>query len=129
MLTIHLLVEIQKLGFERIAVSVYRKGVSSLEMFDFKMSTPDLFEMPAGSVGLLLGFEWRNEEVVDDRDPRLDGTIPYTDYEGDTHPYVSDVVNSSPTNDVFGQRETTSLLAEALHSFNGKYGYATCFTS
>ena len=99
-------------GFERIAVSVYRKGVSSLEMFDFKMSTPDLFEMPAGSVGLLLGFEWRNEEVIDNRDPRLDGTIPYTDYEGDTHPYVSDVVNSSPTNDVFGQRETTSLLAE-----------------
>ena len=48
----------------------------------------------------------------DDRDPRLDGTIVYTDYEGDTYPLVSDVVNSSPTADVSGSRDVVSLFAE-----------------
>jgi iron complex outermembrane receptor protein len=81
-------------------------------MVDFKVARPDFFTLPAGDVGLLLGFEYRNEEMEDDRDPRLDGTITYTDYEGDTYPLVSDVVNSSPTGDVSGSRDVVSLFAE-----------------
>ena len=33
--------------------------------------------MPAGPVGFLVGYEWRKESYVDDRDPRLDGTIRF----------------------------------------------------
>ena len=99
-------------NIERALINVYRKNESTLDMFDFKMSNNEFMSLPAGDVGLLLGFEYREEEVVDDRDPRLDGTITYTDYEGDTYPLVSDVVNSSPTPDVSGSRDVTSLFAE-----------------
>ena len=99
-------------NIERTLVDVYRKGSSELTMFDFKMSNNELWTLPAGDVGLLLGFELRDEEMDDDRDPRLDGTITYTDYEGDTYPLVADVLNSSPTGDVSGSRDVTSFFAE-----------------
>lgn len=99
-------------NIERILVDVYRKSETELTTFDFKLSNDALFEMPAGPVAGLIGFEWREEAYVDDRDPRLDGTIQFTDYQGDTYPYVSDVVNSSPTGDSSGQRDVTSLFAE-----------------
>jgi iron complex outermembrane receptor protein len=99
-------------NIERALVDVYRKNESSLDMFDFKMSNPSVATLPAGDVGMLIGFEYREEEIIDDRDPRLDGTITYTDYEGDTYPLVSDVVNSSPTPDVSGSRDITSFFTE-----------------
>ena len=99
-------------NIERTLVDVYRKGSSELTMLDFKMSNNELWTLPAGDVGLLLGFELRDEEMDDDRDPRLDGTITYTDYEGDTYPLVADVLNSSPTGDVSGSRDVTSFFAE-----------------
>ena len=99
-------------NIERTLVSVYRKGESELTMFDFKMSNNDFWTLPAGDVGLLLGFEYRDEEMSDDRDPRLDGTITYTDYEGDTYPLVADVLNSSPTGDVSGSRDVLSIFTE-----------------
>ena len=99
-------------NIERALVDVYRKNESSLDMFDFKMSNPSVATLPAGDVGMLVGFEYREEEIIDDRDPRLDGTITYTDYEGDTYPLVSDVVNSSPTGDLEGSRDITSLFTE-----------------
>ena len=99
-------------NIERALVDVYRKNESSLDMFDFKMSNPSVASLPAGDVGMLVGFEYREEEIIDNRDPRLDGTITYTDYEGDTYPLVSDVVNSSPTPDVSGSRDITSLFTE-----------------
>ena len=42
----------------------------------------------------------------------MDGTITYTDYEGDTFPLVADVLNSSPTSDVSGSRDVSSFFAE-----------------
>ena len=99
-------------NIERTLIDVYRKGSSELTMFDFKISNNELWTLPAGDVGLLLGFELRDEEMDDDRDPRLDGTITYTDYEGDTYPLVADVLNSSPTGDVSGSRDVTSFFAE-----------------
>ena len=100
-------------NIERTLVDVYRKGSSKLTMFDFKMSSNDFWTLPGGGdVGVLLGFEYRDEEMSDDRDPRLDGTITYTDYEGDTYPLVADVLNSSPTGDVSGGRHVTSLFTE-----------------
>ena len=95
-------------NIERALIDVYRKGESELTMVDFKMSNPNLWD----NIGVLLGFEYREEDMSDDRDPRLDGTITYTDYEGDTYPLVSDVVNSSPTGDVSGSRDVVSVFGE-----------------
>ena len=99
-------------NIERTLIDVYRKGTSELTMFDFKMSNNEFMTLPAGDVGLLVGFEYREEAIDDDRDPRLDGTITYTDYEGDTFPLVADVLNSSPTADVSGSRDVSSFFAE-----------------
>ena len=99
-------------NIERALISVYRKGESELTMLDFKMANNALWSLPAGDVGALVGFEYRDEEMTDDRDPRLDGTITYTDYEGDTYPLVGDVVNSSPTGDVSGSRDVLSIFSE-----------------
>ena len=99
-------------NIERTLIDVYRKGSSELTMVDFKMSNNDFWELPGGNAALLLGVEYRDEEIDDDRDPRLDGTITYTDYEGDTYPLVADVLNSSPTGDVSGSRDVLSIFTE-----------------
>lgn len=99
-------------NIERALVDVYRKSESELTMFDAKVSNNALFELPAGPVGMVAGYEHRRESFVDDRDPRLDGTITWTDWDGDTYPFISDVVNSSPTPDNRGSRNVDSLFAE-----------------
>ena len=106
-----------------ITEGVHRKNETTLDMLDFKISNPDIFDLPAGPVGMVIGFEYREESFTDDRDDRLDGTIKYTTngYTSSgrrnsnldvTFPYVSDVVNSSPTPDSYGERDVTSLFAE-----------------
>jgi outer membrane receptor protein involved in Fe transport len=99
-------------NIERALVDVYRKNETELTMVDFKLSRFDLFEMPAGPVGMLAGLEYREESFVDDRDPRLDGTITFVDNSGATFPEVSDVMNSSPTVDSSGDRDVFSAFAE-----------------
>ncbi len=99
-------------NLERALVDVYRLGKTSLASFDVKFSNPALFELPAGSVGFLIGYELRAEDYVDNRDPRLDGTIDFVDFEGEGYPFTSDVMNSSPTPDGAGERTTNSLFAE-----------------
>ncbi|MDJ0758240.1 MAG: TonB-dependent receptor [Woeseiaceae bacterium] len=112
-------------NIERALVDVFRKGETTLAMWDIKFSNPEIYELPAGPVGILAGYEFRKEEYVDDRDPRLDGTIRFQrdtdgdgvldfegDFEGDTYPFTSDVVNSSPTPDGAGDRTTNSLFFE-----------------
>ena len=99
-------------NIERALVDVYRNNEMTLFLSDFKVSTSELFRLPWGPAGGLAGVEFRRETFEDDRDPRLDGTIVFTDYQGDTYPYVSDVVNSSPTPDGSGDRNVTSLFTE-----------------
>ena len=99
-------------NIERALVDVTRNNRTDLKMIDFKLSRPDLFEGWAGPIGALFGTEYRVETFVDDRDPRLDGTITYTDIDGDTFPYISDVMNSSPSSDSKGRRRTFSLFGE-----------------
>ena len=96
----------------RFLVDVKRKSETDLRMFDLKASKPDLFELPAGPVAIVAGLEYREESFDDDRDPRLDGTIPYVDAGGNTFPFISDVMNSSPTSDSSGERDVTSLFVE-----------------
>ena len=97
---------------ERALIDVSRVSESELKTFDVKFSTPYLYELPAGWIGFVTGVEYREESFFDDRDERLDGTIQFVDQDGDTYPYVSDVVNSSPTPDSSGEREVSSLFAE-----------------
>ena len=54
-------------------IDIVRANTTSLYMLDFKASTGDLFELPAGSVGMLVGFEARKESYQDKRDPRING--------------------------------------------------------
>ena len=97
-------------------VDIVRANTTSLYMFDFKASTPDLFELPAGSVGMLVGFEARKESYQDLRDPRINGEVKYTvpvgPKTGETFPMISDIVNSSATPDSSGSRTTYSLFSE-----------------
>ena len=99
-------------NIERALVDVRRDNETELFLVDFKASTNDIFSLPAGTVGLLAGVEFRRESFVDDRDPRLDGTLVFTDFQGDTWPYVSDVVNSSPTPDSKGDHNVFSAFGE-----------------
>jgi outer membrane receptor protein involved in Fe transport len=99
-------------NIERGLVDVTRLSTATLTSFDIKLSNSALFEMSGGDAGFLVGLEVRQEDFVDDRDPRLDGTIVFTDFQGDTYPFVSDVVNSSPTPDSAGERDVTSLFME-----------------
>lgn len=98
---------------DAITIDVFRKGETTLALADFKVSRNDLFEMPAGGVGLAAGVEFRRETFEDDRDPRLDGTITFTNaVNGDF--FGSDVLGSSPSPDTSGNREVYSAFVEAL---------------
>lgn len=99
-------------NLQRALITVRRDNETELSTIDFKISHNELFNLPAGPVGVLGGVEFRNESFVDDRDPRLDGTITFTDNAGATFPTVSDVMNSSPSADSEGDRDVTSVFAE-----------------
>ena len=94
-------------------VDVSRKGESDLLMVDLRASRNDLFHLPAGGVGIAAGVEWRRESFVDNRDPRLDGTIRFTDLVTmQSSEFISDVMNSSPTPDSRGSRNVFSSYLE-----------------
>ncbi|MFN3237646.1 MAG: TonB-dependent receptor domain-containing protein [Pseudomonadales bacterium] len=99
-------------NIEQALIDVTRDNEQELKMIDFKMSHANIWELPAGPVGFVAGFEYREESFDDDRDPRLDGQITFTDNSGNTFPFISDVVNSSPTSDSSGERDVTSLFGE-----------------
>ncbi|MCB1647465.1 MAG: TonB-dependent receptor, partial [Pseudomonadales bacterium] len=99
-------------NIEQTLIDVVRENEQDMLMLDFKMSNPAIYDLPAGPVGFVAGIEYRDESFSDDRDPRLDGTIVFTDNGGTTYPFVSDVVNSSPTADSHGDRQVTSLFGE-----------------
>lgn len=95
-------------------IDVFRKGGTSLALADFKISRDDLFTLPGGNVGVATGIEWRRETFFDDRDPRLDGTITWTDsvIAGVTN--GSDVAGTSPSPDTDGTRTVYSAFAEVF---------------
>lgn len=101
-------------NIERALVDVRRDSKTDLTLVDFKVSNVGLFNIWGGEVAFLAGAEWRRESFKDDRDPRLDGTIVFDSWEGQSYPFVSDVVNSSPTPDNRGDRNVTSLFSEFI---------------
>ena len=94
-------------------VDVYRKGETTLALADFKISRNDLFQLPAGDLGIAVGVEARRETFIDDRDPRADGTITFTDSVTGLFD-ESDILGTSPSPDTSGNREVYSAFAEVF---------------
>ena len=97
---------------DQFMMTIFRNNSSHLYMWDFKMSNPSVFSLPAGDVGMLFGAEIRSEKMNDERDPNINGTIPWTTVKGVTFPYVSNVANSSPSPNTKGSRLVTSAFME-----------------
>ena len=98
---------------ESIFQDVSRNDTSFLSSFDYKISNPEVFELPAGSVGMLVGFEYRKESYVDDRDPLLDGTIRLSGTSvTNTYPFRSATMGSSATGDTSGNKTVKSAFVE-----------------
>lgn len=91
-------------------VDVTRENTTTLAMWDFKLSRPDLISLPGGNLGVASGVEYRRETYRDNRDPRLDGTIAFTAMDGTGN--GSDIMGASPTPDSSGRRNVASAFAE-----------------
>ena len=101
---------------EAFTVSIFRNNTTELFSADLKMTNDSVFSMPAGDVGMLVGAEIRKETMDDARDPRINGTIVYSTppqaANQSTFPYISDIVNSSPSPNTYGERVVSSLFTE-----------------
>ena len=97
-------------AIDHFTVPVVRKSKATLFQVDTRFIREDLFALPAGHVGVAFGAEWRRETLKDDRDPRFDGTITYTNPMNGA--ITSDVLGASPSGDNSGDRDVGSLYAE-----------------
>jgi iron complex outermembrane receptor protein len=98
-------------ALDAIRVKTTLKGRSTLAQWDFKVSKADLFRLPGGDLGLAAGVELRRETISDNRDPRVDGTINFTDaVTGEVQ--VADLFGVSPTPDSKGSRTVGSAYLE-----------------
>lgn len=92
-------------------VDVHRIGKTTLATGDFRVTNNQLFELPAGPLGIAGGLELRRETYQDNRDDRLDGTITYTDSVTGIK-YGTDIMGASGAPDVRGARTVTSAYIE-----------------
>jgi len=98
-------------SLKAILVPIHRRDETTLALWDFKVSRPDLFTIWSGDIGVASGVEFRRETYSDDRDPRIDGTIGYTNtVTGVAFP--TDVVGTSNSPDVKGHRTVSSAYVE-----------------
>ncbi|WP_321392578.1 TonB-dependent receptor plug domain-containing protein [Emcibacter sp.] len=102
---------------ESIRISSVQKSKTTLATWDFKLTKDDLFSLPGGDVGTAVGVEWRRESYLDDRDPRQDGSMPYS--YGELYD-ESDVVGVSATTDSSASRHVFSSFAEMVLPFVGE---------
>lgn len=91
-------------------VPVRRYSTASLFQVDTRFLREDIFSLPAGGVGLAFGAEWRRETLTDERDPRLNGAITYTNPM--TGAITSDVLGASPSASNSGSRNVASFYTE-----------------
>lgn len=98
-------------AIDAIKVKTTRVSKATLAMADLKGSTNSLIQLPAGGLGLAIGGEVRRETQFDDRDPRVDGTIQFTDaISGAVN--GSDLVGLSPSPDTKGARTVAAAYLE-----------------
>ncbi len=94
-----------------IVFDMRRVSRTTLTMADFRLTRSDLFELPAGFVGVAMGVEARRETQSDDRDANLDGTFTFTDMvTGETN--LSNVSAVSPNPDTEGDRNVGAAYVE-----------------
>ncbi|MFZ5683849.1 TonB-dependent receptor domain-containing protein [Phenylobacterium sp.] len=99
-----------------LVIPITRANKTTLALWDFKVSRPDLFSIWGGDVGLAAGVEVRRETYSDDRDENVDGTIQFVD--AVTGPIVggavalSNIPGTSVSPDVKGHRTVKSAYAE-----------------
>jgi outer membrane receptor protein involved in Fe transport len=96
-------------ALDAIRISSRDRRESELNLWDFRLNRDSIFQTFGNDVGLALGVEWREEAYVDDRDPRLDGSMPFSD--GIIFD-ESDIIGVSATFDSSGSRDTYSTYAE-----------------
>ena len=96
-------------ALDGIRVSSTDVRTSKLLLADMRFNRGDLFQAFGNDVGAAMGIEIRNEKYVDDRDPRLDGSMPFTN--GAIFD-ESDVIGVSATFDSDASRTTGSAYAE-----------------
>ncbi len=98
-------------AIDAITFDMRRLSRTTMTLADFKMSRADLFELPAGPVGVAFGVEVRYETQSDDRDANLDGTFTFTDMvTGDRN--LSNVSAVSPNPDTEGDRTVAGAFVE-----------------
>lgn len=97
-------------AIESVMYQSVRDSTNTLALWDFKLSRPDLFKWRSGNVGMAAGIELRHESQHDDRDSRVDGSVPWHSLSGTVYP--SDMYGVSPTPDVRGSRKVAGLHAE-----------------
>jgi iron complex outermembrane receptor protein len=91
----------------RVSATDVRKW--DLTLADLRINRGDWFQVFGNDAGAAFGIEWRQDEYSDDRDPRLDGSMPYTN-----GPIFdeSDLVGVSATFDSGASRDTYSAYGE-----------------
>ena len=96
-------------ALDGIRVSATDVRSSELALADLRVNRGDLWTLFGNDVGAAFGLEWRREEYFDDRDPRLDGSMPYSN-----GPIFdeSDLVGVSATFDSGASRNTYSAYGE-----------------
>jgi outer membrane receptor protein involved in Fe transport len=94
-----------------ITVPAMRRDRTTLSSWDFKLSRPDALRIWSGDVGVAAGLELRRETFLDNRDPRQDGTVNFTD---PLNPAIktNDLLGNSPSLDTRGKREVSSAFVE-----------------
>lgn len=98
-------------ALDAIRIKSVRRGRTTLALWDFKVSRPDLYALPGGDLGMAAGVEMRRDTQLDDRDDRIDGTINFTDaVTGQVQ--ESDLFGVSPTPDTKGSRNVASAFVE-----------------
>jgi len=100
-----------QVALDAITFRLKRESRTTLTQYDFKVSRPDLFSLPAGDVGVAFGFEARRETQRDDRDANLDGSNPFTD-SVTGRVQLSNVIAVSQNPDTSGERTVTSAFIE-----------------
>ncbi|NDV62201.1 TonB-dependent receptor [Puniceicoccales bacterium CK1056] len=96
--------------FEDLIIQVSRTAETELLSYDLRANNPEVTELFGNPVGIALGIEAREETYMDDRDPRIDGTIRFDDsFQG-----TSDIIGVSPTEDTDSDREVIGAYAELL---------------
>jgi outer membrane receptor protein involved in Fe transport len=98
-------------AIDAIGFILDRYSSTELIMGDFRASRNDLFNLPAGPVGIAIGGEIRREAQRDDRDEAVDGSSPFTDAVTGAVT-ISDAIAVSDNPDTYGKRTVAAAYAE-----------------